>query len=109
MLRRLRDRALGLAQRARCGLGRVGERAAERGDEEGVRLLAERERGGLAGGADDAAGGAAGVWRNRGGCTGAPDTTGARVERRRTTTVRAARSPRRCRCALDMQETPAGT
>ena len=58
VLQRLEDRPLGLRQRARRSVGRLGQRAAERGDEEVVRVLAEREGARLAGRADDAARGA---------------------------------------------------
>src|SRR5829696_9834987 len=58
VLERLEDRPLGLGQRARRGVRRVGEREPKRADEEVVRLLAERERARLARRADDAAGGA---------------------------------------------------
>ena len=58
VLERLGDRPLGLRERARRGVGGLGQRAAEGGDHEGVGLLLEREGGGLAGAADDAAGGA---------------------------------------------------
>ena len=55
VLERLEDRPLGLRERARRRVRRLGQRAAERADEEVVRLLAERERARLAGRADDAA------------------------------------------------------
>ena len=58
VLGRLADRALGLSERARARVRRLRQRAAERGDEERVRLLVERERRRLAGAADDPAGGA---------------------------------------------------
>ena len=58
VLDRLRDRPLGLAQRALGGVRRGGERRAEGAREELVRGLVEREARGLAGAADDAAGGA---------------------------------------------------
>src|SRR4051812_36705389 len=52
VLDRLADRALGLAQRALPGRGRLGERAAQRVDEEPVGVLGQRERARLAGLAD---------------------------------------------------------
>ena len=52
------DGALGLAQRALVRGGCLRERAPERGDEERVRFLVEREGAGLARRADDAPGGA---------------------------------------------------
>ena len=58
VLERLEDRPLGLGERARRRVRRLGQRAAERADEEVVRVLAERERARLAGRADDAARGA---------------------------------------------------
>src|SRR4051812_44394858 len=58
VLERLGDGALGLGQGARGGVGRLGQRAAERGDHERVRLLVEREGAGLARAADHAARGA---------------------------------------------------
>ncbi len=43
MLEGLRDRAVGLAERGRRGVRRLGQRAPERGHEEVVALLGERE------------------------------------------------------------------
>ncbi len=51
----LGDGALGLAQRALGRPGSVGQRPSQRSDHEGVGILAERERGPLARGADDPA------------------------------------------------------
>ena len=58
ILERLQDRPLRLGERARRGVGRLGQRAAERADQEVVRVLADREGTRLARRADDAAGGA---------------------------------------------------
>ena len=55
VLERLEDRALGLRERARRRVRRLGQRPAERLDHEVVRLLVERERARLARRADDAA------------------------------------------------------
>src|SRR5436305_4100620 len=57
MLSRLRDRPLRLPERELGSLRCLGERAAERADEEPVGLLAEREGGRLVGTAHDPAGG----------------------------------------------------
>src|SRR3954447_6862276 len=59
VLGRLGDRALGLAQRARLGGGRLGQRAGQGLGQEDVGRLVEPERAGLAPAAHDAAGGAA--------------------------------------------------
>src|SRR4051812_29226647 len=57
VLEGFKDRPLGLGERARLGVRRLGERAAERAHQEVDRPLVERERARLAGAADDAAGG----------------------------------------------------
>src|SRR4051794_16837768 len=58
VLERLEDRPLGLRERPCGALRRVGQRPSERAHEEVVRVLVERERTRLAGGADYPAGGA---------------------------------------------------
>ena len=58
VLERLEDRPLGLGERSRFGVGRLGEWPAERGDEEVVGALVEPERARFARAAHDAAGGA---------------------------------------------------
>src|SRR3954447_9470353 len=55
VLQRLEDRPLGLRERARLGVRRLGQRARERGHEEVDGVLVERERARLARGAHDAA------------------------------------------------------
>ena len=55
MLEGVGDRALGLGERPRRGVGHVGQRAAEGGDHERVGFFVEREGARFAGAADDAA------------------------------------------------------
>ena len=55
VLERVDDRPLGLGERARRRVRRLGQGPAERRDHEGVRVFVEREGVGLAGAADDAA------------------------------------------------------